>query len=266
MHISQFQLALAPQANAAHLPTLLVCGVWGICKLCMHFFIAYQTFLWKWRNDHRSERNLCNSVKKPQKKIQDFNGVWTRDLIIPVWYSTNWAMKPLTLGACQLWVHRFPWKKWVFMIYEKLYMNCGNEMKMKWSSQWTQFMQLRKEAWKNSGLQRKMKSLSMDKENGSLSGIQKTSATASKLLLSFAAFWLRKEDDHSKYFKPSVAKRLKNMGIYSLPHIEIFWGFRLFLLAWRGSSSASKLWGDIYIWSTRAMKIQLTSSPKFDLW
>ena len=56
------------------------------------------------------------------------------------------------------------------------------------------------------------------------------------------------------------------MGIYSLPHIEIFWGFRLFLLAWRGSSSASKLWGVIYIWSTRAMKIQLTSSAKFDLW
>ena len=27
--------------------------------------------------------------------------------------------------------------------------NCGNEMKMnKWSSQWTKFMQLRKEAWK----------------------------------------------------------------------------------------------------------------------
>ena len=35
------------------------------------------------------------------------------------------------------------------MIYEKLYMNCGNEMKMKWSSQLTQFMQLRKEARKN---------------------------------------------------------------------------------------------------------------------
>ena len=35
-------------------------------------------------------------------------------------------------------------------------MNCGNEMKMKkWSSQWTQFIQLRKGAWKkNSGLQR----------------------------------------------------------------------------------------------------------------
>ena len=34
-------------------------------------------------------------------------------------------------------------------IWNKSCMNCGNEMKMKkWSSQWTQFMQLRKEAWK----------------------------------------------------------------------------------------------------------------------
>ena len=27
-------------------------------------------------------------------------------------------MKPLTLGAGQLWVHMFPWKKWALMIYE----------------------------------------------------------------------------------------------------------------------------------------------------
>ena len=34
-------------------------------------------------------------------------------------------------------------------IWNKSYMNCGNEIEMKkWSSQWTQFMQLRKEAWK----------------------------------------------------------------------------------------------------------------------
>ena len=41
-------------------------------------------------------------------------------------------------------------------IWNKSYMNCGNEMEMKKpSSQWTQFMQLRKEAWKKkSGLQR----------------------------------------------------------------------------------------------------------------
>ena len=34
-------------------------------------------------------------------------------------------------------------------IWNKSYMSCGNEMEMKrWSSQWAQFMQLRKEAWK----------------------------------------------------------------------------------------------------------------------
>ena len=36
---------------------------------------------WKGRKDRRSERNLCNCVKRPEK-IQDFNGVWTHDLAI----------------------------------------------------------------------------------------------------------------------------------------------------------------------------------------
>ena len=85
---------------------------------------------WKWRKDRRSERNLCNCGKKPEK-IQDFNGVWTRDLAIPVRCSTNWAMKPLTLGAGQLWVHMFPWKKWVLMIYEINHIWTA-EMKWKW--------------------------------------------------------------------------------------------------------------------------------------
>ena len=49
--------------------------------------------------------------KEALKKIQDFSGVWTRDLATQVRYSTNWAMKPLLLGASQLWVHSFPWKK-----------------------------------------------------------------------------------------------------------------------------------------------------------
>ena len=46
---------------------------------------------WKWRNDSRSERNLCNCVKKPEKNSGLQRG----------------------LGAGQLWVHTFPWKKWV---------------------------------------------------------------------------------------------------------------------------------------------------------
>ena len=66
------------------------------------------------------------------KKIQDFNGVWTRDLAIPVRCSTNWTMKPLTLGADQLWVHIFPWKKWVLMIYE---MNHMWTAEMKWNEE-----------------------------------------------------------------------------------------------------------------------------------
>ena len=58
-------------------------------------------------------------AKRSLKKILDFNGVlnsWPRDL--PVRCSTNWAMKPQTLGAGQLWVHMFPGKKRVLMIYE----------------------------------------------------------------------------------------------------------------------------------------------------
>ena len=38
----------------------------------------------KWSNDPRSyERNFSNCVEKAEK-IQDFNGVWTRDLAMPV--------------------------------------------------------------------------------------------------------------------------------------------------------------------------------------
>ena len=71
--------------------------IWN--KSCMN---CGNEMKWKWRNDRRSEHNLCNCVKKPEKKIQDFNRVWTRKLAIPVRCSTNWPMKPPTLGAGQL--------------------------------------------------------------------------------------------------------------------------------------------------------------------
>ena len=50
---------------------------------------------------------------------------------LPVRCSTNWAMKPLTLGAGQLWVHMFSLKKWVLMIYEINHI-WSAEMKLKW--------------------------------------------------------------------------------------------------------------------------------------
>ena len=37
---------------------------------------------WEWRNDRRSERNLCNFVKKPEKKNSGFErglNQWPRD-------------------------------------------------------------------------------------------------------------------------------------------------------------------------------------------
>ena len=56
---------------------------------------------WKWRNDRRSERNLCNCVKKPKKKFRTSTGFALVTSRLPVRCSTNWVMKPLTLGAGQ---------------------------------------------------------------------------------------------------------------------------------------------------------------------
>ena len=70
------------------------------------------------KNDPRScERNLCNCERKPEKISGLHWGLnpWPRDTGAML---TNWAMKPLTLGAGQLWVHMFPWKKWMQFIYE----------------------------------------------------------------------------------------------------------------------------------------------------
>ena len=66
--------------------------------------------------------------KKKFRTSTGFEPVTSR---LPVRCFTNWAMKPLTLGAGQLWVQIFPWKKWVLMINDanlmetiKLSLNC----------------------------------------------------------------------------------------------------------------------------------------------
>ena len=66
--------------------------------------------------------------KKKFRTLTRFEPVTSR---LPLRCSTNWAMKPLTLGAGQLWVHMFPWKKWVLMIYETNH-KWTAEMKWKW--------------------------------------------------------------------------------------------------------------------------------------
>ena len=110
---------------------------------------------WKWRNDRRSERNLCNCVKKPEKNsgLQRGLNPWPRDTGAMLYQLSYEATD---VGSRSIVGSYVPVKKMsVNDIWNKSYMNCGNEMKMKkWSSQWTQFTQLRKEAWKKFRIQR----------------------------------------------------------------------------------------------------------------
>ena len=57
--------------------------------------------------------------KEAWKKFRTSTGLEPVTLAIPVRRSTNWAMKPLTLGAGQFWVHIFPWKIWRWMMHMK---------------------------------------------------------------------------------------------------------------------------------------------------
>ena len=69
--------------------------------------------------------------KEAWKKFRTSTGFEPVTSRLPVRCSTKWAMKPLTLEEGQLWVHMFPWKKWVLMIYEINHIWTA-EMKWKW--------------------------------------------------------------------------------------------------------------------------------------
>ena len=70
----------------------------------------------RWSSQWTQFMHLRKEAWKKFRTSTGFEPVTSR---LPVRCSTNWAMKPLTLGAGQLWVHNmFPWKKWELMIYE----------------------------------------------------------------------------------------------------------------------------------------------------
>ena len=104
---------------------------------------------WESRNGRRSERNLCNCIKKPEKNLGLQRGLnlWPHNyqcdaLPTEQWCSTNWAG--------QLWVHMLPWKKWVLMIYEINHI-WTVEMKWEWRNDRRSERNLcncLKEAWK----------------------------------------------------------------------------------------------------------------------
>ena len=74
---------------------------------------------------------FMQSRKDAWNKFRTSTGFEPLTSRLPVRCSTNWAMKLLTLGAGQLWVHMFPWKKWVLMIHEINHIWTA-EMKWKW--------------------------------------------------------------------------------------------------------------------------------------
>ena len=92
-----------------------------------------------------------------KKKFRTSTGFEPLTSRLPVRCSTNWAMKLLTLGAGQLWVHMLPWKKWVLMIHEINHIWTA-EMKWKWRNDRRGERNLcncvKKPEKKNSGLQR----------------------------------------------------------------------------------------------------------------
>ena len=73
---------------------------------------------WKWRNDRRSERNLCNCVKKPEKKILDLNRVWTRDLAITGAMLYQLRYEAIDVGSRSIVGSYVPMKEvWIYFIY-----------------------------------------------------------------------------------------------------------------------------------------------------
>ena len=63
----------------------VICIICSLCKINTPVVSSFlnRVILWKWRNDRRSERNLCNCVKKPEKKknsgLQRGLNPWPRD-------------------------------------------------------------------------------------------------------------------------------------------------------------------------------------------
>ena len=79
---------------------------WAMKPLTSGAGQLYAGMKWKWRNDRRSERNLCKCIKKPEKKIQDLiigNSVTARSRVqTPL---KSWIFFQASLRNCIYCVH-----------------------------------------------------------------------------------------------------------------------------------------------------------------
>ena len=67
------------------------------------------------KNDPRScERNFVRNYVRSLKKIQDFNGIWTRDLAIPVRRSNQLSYKAIDVVGGQAILE---WKRMFFQLF-----------------------------------------------------------------------------------------------------------------------------------------------------
>ena len=118
-------------------------------------WIIYELRIWnqvKLWSSHAQLWTQFLQLRREAWKIQDFNGVWTRDLALPVRRSNQLSYEATDAGSWSFVGSNGPvrnesmmkwYMKWI--IYELL---IWNQVKL-WSSQlWTQFLQLRREAWK----------------------------------------------------------------------------------------------------------------------
>ena len=112
--VSQF-ITSVQNADCSQCKTLFSPCKWNVTTI-VPLTNAYEiNHIWelrKWyqmKNDPRScERNLCNNcVRRLKKNIQDFNGIWTRDLAILVRCSNQ-----LSYEATDSPIVFYPWKQW----------------------------------------------------------------------------------------------------------------------------------------------------------
>ena len=94
---------------------MLALSYYVVIKVFSLYYIIYSNEEWS----SQLWSQFLQLRKEAWKKFRTSTGLEPVTSRIPVRRSTNWAMKPLTLGAGQLWVHMFPWKICKWMIHMK---------------------------------------------------------------------------------------------------------------------------------------------------
>ena len=108
-----------------------------------------QSRQWRWRNDRRSERNLCNCVKKPEKKFRTSTGFepvtsWYQCDALPTELWSHWRWEQVSCGficssernECQwyeinhIWTAKMKWRSRNDRRSERNLCNCVKNLRI----------------------------------------------------------------------------------------------------------------------------------------